>query len=711
MRRPVSIVTLLAVFTAAAVLWTWPLGVHLPSGYVEPTAHPSDLAVADLYLTSWILAWDVYRLGHAPLRLFEANIFYPLPLTLALSEHLLAGALLVAPAHLLAGNAVLTHNLLVLASYVLGATGTALLARDLGASGGGALVAGTLWAFGPLRWAHVAHVHALSAHWLPFALLFLQRYLRGGRLRDGAAFVATLALTALSSVYYLYYGGLAVVTWMGLHAALRAPAVPGTRLRAFALGGLALLLVVPVLIPYARARAVYALAHDPAQAVRFSAVGEQYLGGLLAPWRVSERAAADGLLESPLCGPGLLALAALGLLRRRERTVAAYALLALLFAVVSLGPEMRYRAGEGGLPGLYALLAAVVPGMEALRVPQRAATVALIGLAVLAGLGADAVLGRRRSLVSLGAAAALAAVVAGESWRPALHVWPEPSGREPPAAYRWLAEQPTGPVVELPMAGNAREARYMLRSTHHWRPLVNGYSGTFPARNYLQSVLARFPEPAAVDLLARLRVRWIVLHLPELGRRQREACPTAGPTSVRLVRRYTDTDTCILELIGAPEPEPRRDDRLVPLAAATLGTSAGTDPSAIRDGSLATHWTDPVDPGREAWLAVDLGAPRRTTRLVLRFGGHFGEHLRTYRVELSNNGHDWIPAAEAAIAEPPLADLIERPQDLTQTIPLYGSAYRHLRIVRPVARAGGLDLDWGWWGIHELEVYEVQPAG
>lgn len=710
MARPAPVATLVAVFAVAAVLWTWPLARHAADGYVEPTASPSDLAVADLYLTSWILAWDVHQLRRAPLRLFEANIFHPLPHTLALSEHLMAGALLVAPAQALSGNAVLGHNLLVLGSFVLGATGTALLVRDLGAGLGGALLGGGLWAFGPLRYAQVAHVHALSAHWLPFALLFLQRYLRGGRRRDGAAFVATLALTALSSVYYLYYGGLAVVTWMGLHAALRAPALPGTRRRAFALGGLALLLVVPAFLPYARVRAVYALAHDPAQAVRFSALGEQYLGALLAPGRLLERTAADGRLESPLLGPGFLALAALGVAWRRERAVTAYALLALVFALVSLGPEMRFRADGAALPGLHALLAAVVPGLEALRVPQRAATVALLGLAVLAGLGADALLraARRRTLFPV--AAGLAAAVATECRRPALHVWPEPSGREPPAAYRWLAGQPAAPVVELPMAGSAREARYMLRSTHHWRPLVNGYSGTFPARNYLQAVLARFPDAGALDLLARLRVRWIVLHLAELGRRQRDACASGTVAGGRLARRYADADTCILELTGGPDPRPAPEDRLVPLAAATLRTSAGSDPAAVRDGSLATHWTDPVDPDREAWLAVDLGAPHRLTRVVLRFGPHFGEHLRAYRVELSNNGHDWIPAAEAAIAEPPLADLIERPHDLAQPIPLYGSAYRHLRLVRPVARAHGLDLDWGWWGIHELELYELQPA-
>jgi len=711
MGRSGQLAALASAFTLATVVWTWPLAAHLGGGFLETTATPSDLAVADLYLTSWMLAWDTHQLLRAPWRLFEANFFYPLPKTLALSEHLLAGALLVAPAQWLSGNAVLSQNLLVLASFALGATGTGLLVRDLGGSLTASLVAGGLFAFGPLRFAQIGHVHALSTHWLPFAFLFLQRLLRSGQRREAVAFVLTLVLTVLSSVYYFYYAGLGVVAWMGLHALSRCPAAPGARRRAVVAGAVALALVLPVLLPYAEARAVYALAHDPVQAVRFSALGEQYLGAVLDPRRIFERTAVDGRLASPLLGPGFLLLAGLGLVAGRGRPRIAYGLLALLFTLVSLGPRMRFSASPASdLPGPHWLLATVVPGMDALRVPQRAACVALLAAAVLAGLGAGRLLGgggpRRRFLGSL----VLCLLVASECWRPALHLWPEESGRQPPAAYAWLATQPVGPVVELPMTSNAREARYMLLSTHHWRPLVNGYTGTFPARNYLQLALGRFPEPWTIELLARLRVRWIVLHLGDVASHQRALCTAEAPAVPHLARRYADAETCILEVVGAPAPRTRPPERRIDLAQARLTTSAGSDPRPAIDGVLRTHWTDLVRPQEEAWLQVDLGSPRRLARVVVRLGSHFGEHLRTYRVELSNNGVDWIPAADAAVAEPPLEDLVDRPHDLAQAVPLHGGAFRYLRLVRPVARVHGLDLDWGWWGVHELELYEAQPA-
>ena len=50
--------------------------------------------------------------------------------------------------------------------------------------------------------------------------------------------------------------------------------------------------------------------------------------------------------------------------------------------------------------------------------------------------------------------------------------------------YRWLATARPGPVVEFPFFYNRsdfpRHAEYMLYSTYHWQPLVNGYSDHIP---------------------------------------------------------------------------------------------------------------------------------------------------------------------------------------------------------------------------------------
>ena len=69
-----------------AVWWTWPLARHLPDHVVDGVAlHGAFgwLAVADVLLYVWTLAWDVHALGTAPLSLLDANVFYPATWSLA----------------------------------------------------------------------------------------------------------------------------------------------------------------------------------------------------------------------------------------------------------------------------------------------------------------------------------------------------------------------------------------------------------------------------------------------------------------------------------------------------------------------------------------------------------------------------------------------------------------------------------------------------
>jgi hypothetical protein len=74
--------------------------------------------------------------------------------------------------------------------------------------------------------------------------------------------------------------------------------------------------------------------------------------------------------------------------------------------------------------------------------------------------------------------------------------------------------------VELPVADPgdaARSARlhshYMLHSTRHWQPMVNGYSGIVPPRHErLFRILTAFPDTASLQELERLGVGYAVLH-------------------------------------------------------------------------------------------------------------------------------------------------------------------------------------------------------
>ena len=79
----------LALFTAAAVIHTWPLAAA-PGTWAR-------VDNADTALNAWIVAWVGTALLRAPASLFDANIFYPEPRTLAFSEVMLPQAIIGAP--------------------------------------------------------------------------------------------------------------------------------------------------------------------------------------------------------------------------------------------------------------------------------------------------------------------------------------------------------------------------------------------------------------------------------------------------------------------------------------------------------------------------------------------------------------------------------------------------------------------------------------
>jgi hypothetical protein len=85
-----------------------------------------------------------------------------------------------------------------------------------------------------------------------------------------------------------------------------------------------------------------------------------------------------------------------------------------------------------------------------------------------------------------------------------------------PPVYAWVARLPASAVIaELPLGEPLFDIRYEFYSTHHWRPLVNGYSGGAP-RDYesltqaLEDVATR-PD-RAWDALRGSRATHAIVH-------------------------------------------------------------------------------------------------------------------------------------------------------------------------------------------------------
>jgi hypothetical protein len=194
----------LAAYTLITIVMTWPLARGL--------ARDVAWDLGDPVLNMWILAWDCEQFrailtGHFSHigTFFDANIFYPAPLTLAYSEHLVPQALEIFPVYALTRNPILCYNLLFLSTFILSGLGMYLFVRELTGNAIAAFVGGLLFAFAPYRIPQSSHLQVLSSQWMPFAFYAFRRYFDTGRRRALAGASAAVIAENLSCGYYLLY--------------------------------------------------------------------------------------------------------------------------------------------------------------------------------------------------------------------------------------------------------------------------------------------------------------------------------------------------------------------------------------------------------------------------------------------------------------------------------------------------------------------------
>jgi hypothetical protein len=483
-------------FTALAVLMTWPLGS--PTARVVPD-------MDDAYFSIWRLAWVAHQLVHQPAALFDANIFYPARHALAYSDAMLLVGLAAAPFLWAGVPPALVHNGLLIAALSTSAWAMAILAHRLTGDRAAAILAGIVLGFAPYRFAHLAHLELQWLLWMPLALLALHALVERPRPLAGLALGACLAAQLLCSIYYAVFLGVFVaVAWIALVAATgtRSRLLPSTAAAAIPLA----LVAVPYLMPYAASRSAHA-PRTPAEVARYSATPADYLR---VPSFNALRGANDPgpAPEERALYPGLAAviLAMVGLWYGRGRTRWIYGALAVLAFDASLGVH--------GLT--FRVLQTVAPPLGNLRAPARFASLGLVVLAALAAIGATRVREAFTSRVARDGVVAIAvALCLIEFWSHPLPV--RDATLAPAAVDRWLAGLPDDTVIlELPVptvhALWGYEMWHQVRSIHHWRRLLNGYSGFLPrdSGNTLIA-LATFPDTESVARLRRLSVDFVVV--------------------------------------------------------------------------------------------------------------------------------------------------------------------------------------------------------
>jgi hypothetical protein len=483
-------------FAILTIAMTWPL--LSPAAGVIPNSD-------DAYFSVWRLAWVAHQLPRDPAHLFDANIFYPATGTLAFSDAMLLVSAIGAPAIWLGMSPPFVHNLLIGAAILSSMWFAFLLVRDLTRAAAAAWIAAIIFGFAPYRVAHIGHLELQWIMFMPLGLWLLHRFAATPTPARALAVGGAVAGQTLCSIYYgvflSLYVGVAAIILIALHASTRRRTVALTPLMAIPL--VAVLAIYGP--PYSHTRQQHG-ARNISEITTYSATPSDFL-------RVTPNNRLRGRFDrgpvpderSLFPGTATLILATAAFVP----PVAPSAWMYLALTAFSFDAAL----GMNGI--LFPLLHQVAPPLTSLRAPARFGALVLLSLSVLAGYGAAKIIaGRPRAATAFAAIATI--------WCLA-EFWCAPMGvrlnQEPPTeAHRWLSSQPPGTVVvEMPVPRNDAlwlyETTYVIRSTHHWQPLVNGYSG-FAPREYIQTLdnLRGFPDERSIRRLRALGVRFVLLN-------------------------------------------------------------------------------------------------------------------------------------------------------------------------------------------------------
>jgi hypothetical protein len=493
--RTLRHLALLVVYLAAGIALTWPNATYLTNHHLP--------AVQDVAGYVWDLWWVAHQIVHLGNPWFTAHMAAPVGIQLGFDTIMPLPGLIMTPITLIFGPTVsyslLTIVLPGLLCYVMYRAARLWLAEP------GAIAAGALFGLSSLvSWQVWFHLNiGLGTLFLPMTLEAAVRLRRRPGLRQGVILGVVLGASVLVNQESAVMAGLlaaaVLVPWLVVR--------PGAaRLKALAAGAVVGLIVAsPQLIAMAQQ---FAAGGTVVSAHKLASNYDSYgagLPGLFAPspqvghfglhWLASiysyrvpnEAIVTFGLVLSVLAVCGVAAA-------WRRRSTWLFALLWMGGAALSLGSTLvigrrvfvplpvRWDGIRVSLLAPYTWLVHL-PGLAALREPDRLALLGLVGGAVLAGTAVDWLWRHARPLLAV--VAVLAIFEAGWTGTPLRGVMPTAL----PALDRLIAADHSGSIVldvpfglrgGLPLYGSAIAKPALILATADGHPRAVSYTSWVP---------------------------------------------------------------------------------------------------------------------------------------------------------------------------------------------------------------------------------------
>ncbi len=388
----------LTIYVALAVVLTLPLAAHF-------TTHVTGDGIDDPSL-AWNLWWVKFSLVDRHLSdIFRCRwMFYPLGINLSFYTLTPLNGLEAIPLWVSVGH-IVTVNLLLWFSFVMAAFGAYLLTLEVLPRGFGirsretaALLGGMFYAFAAPKmfYAALGQFNIASSLWIPFTVLYLERTRKSMRWSDLLMASMFLLFEAWSELSFASF----LILWIGLWFVWELAASVGDRARlgklvsmGIVMGAIFLIGVSPFLAHMLPDMKAYGDFWAPGGGFAdvFSA---DLLGFLLPTMHNPIFGKIVGHFRFPhdkgqqlFIGYSLISLSLLGAWKgRRDSRVRFMAAAAVLFFLLTLGPEVRLNGRGTGIPGPFEILAHV-PLLKGNRYPSRYSVLLFLALAELGAYG------------------------------------------------------------------------------------------------------------------------------------------------------------------------------------------------------------------------------------------------------------------------------------------------------------------------------------
>jgi hypothetical protein len=617
-----------AVYLFVALVWTWPLAVHLGNRFTHDPGDP--------LLVTYLLWWNAHAVPFTQ-GWWNAPFFRPLPDALALTEHFAGLWPFAAPIQLLGASPLVAYNLILIASIWWSAWGTHALVRRLRGSTAASFCAGLAFAFAPYRTSQMGHLQMYACWWLPLLFLGLHAYMETGRRPWLLMFAAAWLLQTLTNGYFILFLPVVLAAWLLCFTPWRSHA--RRALSIAVVWALASIPLVPVLLEYRRVQTHLGLFRNRSDMIFYSATWPSFLSAtpLLRFWHTPSPATTEVYLFPGVTALALLIVGAGACLR--SRAFLFYAIGAVVLALLCLGPA-REPLSFAVLWHPYEALARL-PGYNGIRVPARFFMIGALFLAVASGLAFEYLAPRVRRGRVLAVLVFAGLFIDGAIDHMPLGIPPGQLGISEPGAQ----------VISLPFEDSYLTLRTMYQAMTHGMPVINGYAGYVPPHAAVIRWALRRQDASVLRELQRGHPLYVIVSSPEEGvlwSRFVSSQPGAELLGV-------NGGGTVFRLPATPFARP-----VVP--GAPIAASEAADRYAITLSFGSSHAVRVVD---------------------IRTRGHFLDLPTRVQIEASTDGVNWTRVFDEGPGGAALAGALAEPREIPLRVVLPDVTARYLRVNVP----------------------------